>query len=141
MWGPNPELKQLETQLHEAEESLTSSRTFGHMTDSHPKVQSLIARIAEIKKKIETTPKEAVIQTVYVNPQPIAGQPADRLGTMALTDAQGALVAAIREAKTIDDELVPLQKSRDDVQALMANFAADPAEVRGDHQEDHRAAG
>jgi len=121
--GPNPELKQLEAQLREAEEALVSSRTFGHMTDDHPKVQSLIARIAEIKKKIESTPKEAVLQTVYVTPQSIAGQPSDRLGIFALTDVKGALDAAIREAKIIDDQLVSLQKSRDKAEALMSNFA------------------
>jgi predicted nucleic acid-binding Zn-ribbon protein len=121
--GPNPELKQLEAQLREAEEALVSARTFGHMTDVHPKVQSMMARIAEIKNKIENTPKEAVLQTVYANPQPIAGPPSDRLGIFALTDAKGALDAAVLEAATIDSQLFPLQKTRDKAEALMANIA------------------
>lgn len=63
--GPNPELARLGKELREYKIELDLAKTLRHMTDSHPAIRTLQARIDLMEKRIREMPTEIVLQVVY----------------------------------------------------------------------------
>jgi len=63
--GPNPELERLGAELREYKVELDLLITLQHMTNDHPMIQTLLARIALMEERIRNTPPETVLQTIY----------------------------------------------------------------------------
>lgn len=107
--GPNPELKRLQDQLQNYNDALNDALTLNHMTENHPTVQAIRAKIAQLEETIKNTPPEAVLQTIY--------------GTETNSrqlDAQ--LAAAQSELDMSTAELERLQSRLAIYQELMDNF-------------------
>ncbi len=54
--GPNPELKRLEDKLRKFQDQLDAALMISHMTDKHPTVQTLRAKITQLEERIKQTP-------------------------------------------------------------------------------------
>jgi predicted nucleic acid-binding Zn-ribbon protein len=127
--GPNPERKKLEDQIRDAEQALDSMHTMSHMTDGHPKIQALKARIEQLKKQVEETPAEVVTQKIYANPAhqpntPKAQFTDPRLAVAAMDNALREWNLAALDYKRFDEDLNVIKTRRDETVAMMANFAA-----------------
>jgi hypothetical protein len=62
--GPNPVLADLKNQLQQAKEELDIALTVTKMTEKHPHVQVLRARVAQLEGRIKEEPETAVVRTV-----------------------------------------------------------------------------
>lgn len=62
--GPNPVLADLKNQLQQAKEELDIALTVTKMTEKHPQVQVLRARVAQLEGRIKEEPETAVVRTV-----------------------------------------------------------------------------
>ena len=63
--GPNPELERLGAELQQYKIELDLAMTLQHMTERHPAIQTLLARIRIMEERIRNTPEEIVIQALY----------------------------------------------------------------------------
>jgi uncharacterized protein involved in exopolysaccharide biosynthesis len=108
--GPNPELQRLKEQRDQAQEQLDSAKTLSHMTEKHPMVATLRAKIADLEARIKETPEEAVLHTVY-------GQ-----GTTAPDGLDIQLASEESTVKVMKDELERLLPRQAQLQKQMANF-------------------
>lgn len=107
---PNPELARLRGQLRDLRDELDTALTLRHMTDRHPTVEALQAKIAQIEDRIEKTPAEVVKEKIYANDQ-------------ALIDLSVAIAAAQSQRETSANEVARLQALLDKYEDLWANFA------------------
>lgn len=107
--GPNPELKRLEQQLRESKDELEIALTMRHMTEKHPTVRALRAKIANLQERITQTPSDAVLQEVYGGVRVV--------GNLAME-----LAASQSEVEITANELQRLQRRLTTYQGLMANF-------------------
>ena len=107
--GPNPELQRLQEQLRSYQEALDAALTLEHMTEQHPTVQTLRAKIAQLEERIKETPEEAVLQTIY------GADPGSR-------DLAAQLAAAQSEVDMTKGELERLENRLAIYQNLMDNF-------------------
>lgn len=113
----NTEKKRLEDQLQQFEEQLNSALTIGHMTEKHPTVKTLRAKIAELKKRAAAEPEWITVRkTVIAADHSISRQ---FTAQMILAD----VAAAVSELEAGAKEIKRLQKQRETLQVLMANFA------------------
>ena len=125
--GPNPEHRRLLGQLAEQKELLASARIVGHMKDTHPKVQAMLAKIARLEEQIKETPAEIVVRKVYAG-QPHASQGSgakvalDPMVVIAFQGALGDLELVQQELDRIESDLDPLNKQRNELDALMGNL-------------------
>jgi uncharacterized protein involved in exopolysaccharide biosynthesis len=108
--GPNPDLKRLKEQRDQAQEQLDSAKTLSHMTEKHPMVATLRAKIADLEARIEETPEVAVLQTVY-------GQ-----GTRVPDDLDMQLASEESTVEVTTRDLERFQARLSLYQNLMANF-------------------
>ena len=123
--GPNPKLGELKNELGAKKEELKkfedeigAAITLRHKAEMHPTVQALRKRTAKIereiekiKKEIEETPAEAVLQTVFGKDPRAAQQLA-----VALAGVESQVDLATRE-------LDRLQKRHREIQAVLADYA------------------
>lgn len=109
--GPNPELQRLQEQLRDYKDRLDAALTVSHMTEKHPTVKTLRAKIAQLEQRIKETPAEAVLQTVYGT------------GIRSSNDLAAQFAAAESQYEIATREMERLQKRLDSYQTLMANFA------------------
>ncbi|HNX27491.1 MAG TPA: hypothetical protein PKK48_08815 [Phycisphaerae bacterium] len=65
IYGPNPELAQMDKDLQNYRNQLETARVLDHMTDEHPVVKSLQASIKMMEDRIKRTPAEIVVQKIY----------------------------------------------------------------------------
>jgi len=107
--GPNPEIDRLKEQKRTFEEELQNARTISHMTDKHPTVEALVAKITNIENTLVETPEEVELQKIYGTKQQ------DEAITMALAAAQS-------EMEMRQSELGRLQKRLDTVENLLGNY-------------------
>jgi len=122
--GPNPELARLKEELETREQelqgykdTLQDYRIVHRMTDEHPKVQALKAKIAsaeekvaEIEKEIEETDEEVVTQRIFSTQQ-------DR------EDLAVALAAAESECEMAEREIERLQNRLQTYEKHLAQYA------------------
>ncbi|MFO8013614.1 MAG: hypothetical protein R6X20_09955 [Phycisphaerae bacterium] len=122
--GPNPEIQRLkeerdarEQSLQEYEDALQDYRIVRRMKDEHPQVKAITAKIAaaeekvaEIKKQIEETDEEVVVQRVFSSER-------------AREDLAIALAAAESEYEMADKELERLQRQLKDYETYLARYA------------------
>jgi len=109
--GPNPELQRLREQLRGIKDQLDGALMLSHMTEKHPTVKTLRAKIAQLEQRIKETPAEAVLHTVY------------RTGIRSRNDFAAQSAAAESQYEVATREIERLQKRLDSYQVLMANFA------------------
>jgi len=109
--GPNPKLGELKKDLRKYETILDDQFVLKGMTERDPIIQRLRKRIAEIKKEIEETPAEAVLQTVFGKDSPAAQQ------------LEVALAGVQSQVKLATRELDRLQKRHREIQTLLAGYA------------------
>ena len=108
--GPNPELDRLNRQLQDYEDLLAAAiRPVGRMTENHPDVKAMRARIKQVKERIEKAPDEVTLQTEY------GSEDARGLITMQLADAQAELDLATNGLARLEGRQAVLQK-------VQANF-------------------
>ena len=107
--GPNPEIDRLKEQKRNFEEQLQNARTISHMTDKHPTVEALVAKITNIENTLVETPEEVELQKIYGTKQQ------DEAITMALA-------AAKAEVDMTESELARLQNRLDTIQNLIGNY-------------------
>ncbi len=113
----NPEKKWLEDQLRQFKEQLNTALTIGHMTDKHPTVKTLRAKIAELEKRIEEEPEWVTVRKTVRRMDDSIEQ---RLAAqMLLAD----IAAAVSELEAAAKESERLQKHREPLRVLMVNFA------------------
>ena len=122
--GPNPELARLreeletrEEELQAYEDTLQDYRIVGRMTDEHPKVEALKAKIAsaeekvaEVGKQIEETEEEVVTQRVFSTER-------DR------EQLTIAVAAAESEYEMAENELQRLERRLKDYDKYLAQYA------------------
>ncbi|MDY7009778.1 MAG: hypothetical protein SVV80_03385 [Planctomycetota bacterium] len=113
----NPEKKRLEDQLQEFKEQLNSALTIGHMKEKHPTVKTLRAKIEELEKRFEAEPEWITVRKTVG----AAGNSVARQLTAQMIFADVA--AAVSELEAGAKEIERLQKQREKLQVLMANFA------------------
>lgn len=146
--GPNPALKPLEDQLRECQAEYSTATEVRNMRDDHPTVQALRKKLDALKKQIDQTPREIVVQKVY-GPKTAAGNDLavqlasaqseadkaameiERLGAR-LAEAEGALAGfgpARQEylaiLKQIDDERAELKRRQERLAEAQAARAAE----------------
>ncbi|KPJ72330.1 MAG: hypothetical protein AMS14_07975 [Planctomycetes bacterium DG_20] len=109
--GLNPKLGELKKDLSKYERILDDQFVLKGMTERDPIIQRLRKRIGEIKKEIEETPEEAVLQTVFSKNSSAAEELA-----VALAGVQSQVDLATRE-------LDRLQKRHREIQTLLADYA------------------
>ncbi len=113
----NPEKKRLEDQLWGFKEQLANAIALSHMTNKHPTVITLRAKIAELKKRIEKEPEWIMVRKTTRKPD---NSIARRLAAqMILAD----IAAALSELEAAAKEKERLLKRRETIQVLMSNFA------------------
>ncbi len=108
--GPNPELQRLQEQLRDFKDKLDAALTVSHMTEKHPTVKTLRAKIAQLEQRVKETPAEAVLQTVYGT------------GIRSSNDLAAQLAAAESSYEIATREMGRLEKRLDSYQTLMADF-------------------
>jgi len=114
VWGPNPQMDRLEEELRLAKEVLDELLRVRRMTESHPSIQAQRRRIAQIEKRIEETPAEVKVQSVYNR-----GVGGAVLGSI---DLSVELFAAQSEVEMTRNELERLESRLEDYRALQGNF-------------------
>ncbi|HUU89925.1 MAG TPA: hypothetical protein VM238_01810 [Phycisphaerae bacterium] len=108
--GRNPELDLLKRELRGFEAELDEARTIRHMTDKHPRVQTLCRKIEELKKEIEQTPEEVELQKIF-GPDGLDTELALQLATAGSKVDSGTR------------ELERLQQRQKAIQNILANYA------------------
>ncbi len=65
IYGPNPAVQRLSTDLRVYQDELERSISLRHMTEKHPTVIALRASIAMVKRQLQKTKPQILLQTVY----------------------------------------------------------------------------
>ena len=110
----NPEKKRLEDQLREFKEQLNNAIALSHMTEKHPTVKTLRAKIADLEKRIEETPEWTKVRKTVRSS--IGRQWTTQMILADIAAATSELEAAAKEEER-------LLKRRETIQSLMSNFA------------------
>jgi uncharacterized protein involved in exopolysaccharide biosynthesis len=97
--GPNPAVTDLKKQLDKAKMDLDTELSVSKRTEKHPLVQAIRAKIAQLEKRIQEEPAQAVVQSMSV---PTAGD---------LKLAQIGAEAELGMANKEIDRLAPLVDS------------------------------
>jgi uncharacterized protein involved in exopolysaccharide biosynthesis len=108
--GPNPAFKSLEDQLRECQAEYYAATGVRNMREDHPAVQALRKKLDALKKQIDETPREIVVQKVY-GPK-----------TAVSSDLPVQLAAAQSEADKAAMELERLQARLAEAQGALAGF-------------------
>ncbi|HUT59063.1 MAG TPA: hypothetical protein VNA25_14535, partial [Phycisphaerae bacterium] len=115
VWGRNPEMDRLEGELRVAKDVLDELLRVQGMNERHPTIQAQRRRIAQIEKRIEETPAEVKVHSVY--DRGVGG------AASAGIDISVELFAAQSEVEMTKNELERLESRLMDCRALLANFA------------------
>lgn len=107
--GANPEYKRIQDDLDKTRADLDTSLTINKMTENHPMVITLRAKVGMLEERLAQTPQEAVLQKIF--------------STDASNGYLSEMAAAQSEFEVSSRELERLQERLDSYQALMANFA------------------
>jgi len=105
--GPNPVLADLKNQLQQAKEELDIALTVTKMTEKHPQVQVLRARVAQLEGRIKEEPETAVVRTVNLPSE----------GDLRLAEMQ-----AQAELEMTDREIARLESRLKSYESLWAGF-------------------
>ena len=126
----NPERTKIEDQIADLEQAIESSKTFKNMTENHPDIVKMRRMIKLLQAKLEGLPEKVVAQEIYdtgvgkTAPPVAAGSPNDPEGAVALFSAMREWTLATREHHRLEQDLAMAKAQRDDLVALMANYAA-----------------
>lgn len=140
VWGRNPRLDELETELQAARDALSTMLEVHRMTDKHPKVQAQKRRIEQLEQQLAETPEQIQVETVYDRRKP--AQPPRRMLpnidlTVELADAQSEAENATRELERLAMQLENLRNLsqnfapiRQEYEQLLAKAAEREAELK-----------
>ena len=96
--GWNPEYLRLKDELRDYERRLDVAKSLSHMTDAHPTIKTLNAKIAELKGRLESTDEKIVLEEVYGS----TGTGGDRAPGGALAAAKSTAQVTTREIERLE---------------------------------------
>ncbi len=108
--GPNPELGRLKEELSRADDRLELAMMLVHIPEVQPMVAALSKKVQDLEARINETPLEVVLETVY-------GQ-----GTTVPDDLDMQLASAESSVELTTNELQRLYSRQSLYQNLLANF-------------------
>ncbi len=117
----NPELRRLRSDLQKYQDLLEVALRVNHMTEKHPDVIALRARIEVLEKRIEQTPETETVKVYSMsdpaNPDRKAKSPAEAVKEQAVSDRREELDMATTEIDRLEER-------RKQLESAMSRFAS-----------------
>jgi uncharacterized protein involved in exopolysaccharide biosynthesis len=112
----NQERRRLENEIRKYEQQLDQARTLSHMTDKHPTVRTLKAKIADLERRLAAEPEWVTVQRRRGVPRSANVDP--RREELVLRMLEADIAAAQKDIETFDAELEKLRLRLAEQEAL-----------------------